>query len=139
MENFNWPYLKSNIQEFWRSWHVSLTSWVRDYVYMVIVSISRSPVLAAIGGMLVIGLWHEASLRYIVWGLYHAGGIVVWQRFQKVKRLLPQAEQPWARHVLHGLAVLLTFHFVMLGFALVKEPDLADGFGVMMSILLFWV
>ena len=85
IENFNWPYLQPNISRFWQSWHISLSRWCRDYVYAVVLSSSRSPALAALSTMLVIGLWHAISLNYFFWGLYHAFGIIAWQRFQKLK------------------------------------------------------
>ena len=57
MENFNWPYLQPNISAFWRSWHISLSRWCRDYVYSVVVAQTRSPALGAMATMIAIGLW----------------------------------------------------------------------------------
>ena len=94
MENFNWPLIRRNIAEFWGSWHISLSNWCRDYVYMVVISLARRPALAAVASMLVIGLWHEISYRYLLWGLYNGIGIVIWQQFQHVKPLLPRIEFP---------------------------------------------
>lgn len=139
MENFNWPFLKRNISEFWRSWHMSLTSWVRDYVYTVVFATSRSPALAAVVSMLALGLWHEISFRYVVWGAYHGLGIVVWQRFQKLKRRLPRVDHPVARCLLDGASILLTFHFVVFGFSLVNEADLASATRVWGSVLFWWL
>lgn len=139
MENFNWPFLKSNISEFWRSWHISLSSWCREYVYMLVVSTTRSAALGAVSAMLVLGLWHELSLRYVVWGLYHGCGIVVWQGFQHVKAALPEVENLWLLRSLKALSVLLTFHFVIFGFTIVKEPDLGSAVDALARVLLFWM
>jgi alginate O-acetyltransferase complex protein AlgI len=134
MENFNWPFLRKNIAEFWGSWHISLSSWSRDYVYMVVISLARRPALAAVASMLVIGLWHELSYRYLLWGLYNGIGIVAWQQFQHVKSLLPSVESPAVARVLHGASVLLTFHFVIFGFVLVHEPTLGQALAVYRSL-----
>jgi alginate O-acetyltransferase complex protein AlgI len=73
-ENFDWPYLQSNISEFWARWHMSLTRWLIDYVYIPLggsrVSLPRiyANVLTT---MLVSGLWHGARLHFLVWGLCH--------------------------------------------------------------------
>ncbi|HEX5078206.1 MAG TPA: MBOAT family O-acyltransferase [Geminicoccaceae bacterium] len=138
MENFNWPFVKKNISEFWKSWHISLSSWCRDYVYMVVVALSRRPALAALASMLAIGLWHEISCRYLLWGLYNGLGIVAWQQFQRLKPMLPRIESPAAALALDAAAVLLTFHFVILGFVLVTEPTLGDVLTVYRSLFQGW-
>lgn len=68
MENFNAPFMATNMQDFWRRWHISLSSWCRDYVFQPLVALSRNRWFALMSAMLVLALWHEISLRYIVWG-----------------------------------------------------------------------
>lgn len=139
MENFNWPFIRKNISEFWKSWHISLSSWCRDYIYMGVISVSRSPVLAAVASMLVLGLWHEFSLRYVAWGVYHGLGIAIWQQFQKIKPRLPQVQNALALKGLHVASVLLTFHFVMAGFLIVRYDSFAEVFDMYRKIFLFWL
>ena len=138
MENFNWPFIRKNISEFWRSWHISLSSWCRDYVYMVVISNLRSPALAAVASMLTLGLWHEISLRYVLWGVYHGLGIATWQAFQRVKPHLPEVHNPWARRALDGLSILLTFHFVIFGFSIVQDRELAQAGERFATLLWSW-
>jgi alginate O-acetyltransferase complex protein AlgI len=69
MENFNAPFMATNMQEFWRRWHISLSSWCRDYVFHPLLAIGRNRWFALICAMLVLALWHEISLRYIIWGI----------------------------------------------------------------------
>jgi D-alanyl-lipoteichoic acid acyltransferase DltB (MBOAT superfamily) len=126
MENFDSPYLKPNISAFWASWHISLTSWSREYVYNSVVSITRSPGLAAMASLVVIGLWHDISWQYLLWGLYHGSAIFVWQRFQKVKLYLPAFQNILLLGGLHILSVLMTIHFVFLGFLLVRQEKFGD-------------
>lgn len=118
MENFNYPFLAPNINEFWNRWHISLSSWCRDYVYTPMASMTRKPIIGIIMTMLVIGLWHEISLKYIIWGVYHGLGVAIWHvynRSQLSKRL--EEKLPGYNY----WAILLTFHFVLFSFVIVKE------------------
>lgn len=80
MINFNRPFLSGNIREFWRRWHISLSSWFRDYVYIPIGG-SRGSKLKVIMALLVVfvlsGFWHGAGWNFIVWGLLHAIFVIV--------------------------------------------------------------
>jgi alginate O-acetyltransferase complex protein AlgI len=125
MENFDSPFLKANLSEFWASWHISLTSFVRENLYMVVIATTRRPALAAVASMVAIGVWHELSWRYLLWGAWHGGGIALWQwHRQAVAPRLP-ALTGLAGRVADVASVLLTFHFVALGFTLVRgdTPD----------------
>lgn len=116
-ENFNWPFVARNIGDFWRRWHMSLSSWCRDYVYMPVMALSRVHVLAISASMLTLGLWHALSLHYVLWGLYHAVGLTLWRRwsawtgpaYEKAPRTVQWA---WA-----GCGIVLTLHFVIFSFA----------------------
>lgn len=130
MENFNWPFIRRNISEFWKCWHISLSSWVREYVYKTVFATSRNAALAAVLTMVIFGLWHEISFRYIAWGAYHGAGIALWQWFQGWKSSLPVPRSaPW-EYVWAATSILVTFHFVVLSFVLVTEPDLGSAMSV---------
>jgi alginate O-acetyltransferase complex protein AlgI len=140
MENFRWPYLQANIGDFWRCWHISLTSWSRDYIYMPLVGMYRNPYLANVAAFGFIGLWHEASLRYLVWGLYHAAGVIVWQKWQTAKR-----RRPWLRKLAilpapvgKAVATVVTFNFVVLSFLIVATPDLPSAARAFGTVLFGW-
>ncbi|WP_306118251.1 MULTISPECIES: MBOAT family O-acyltransferase [unclassified Roseitalea] len=137
MENFNWPYLQPNIAAFWRSWHISLSRWCRDYIYSVVVARTRSPALGAMATMIAIGLWHEISLRFVLWGAYHGIGLVVWQKSQgwttRLERSLPETALP----VLHIAKVAFTVHFVWFGFLILTAETPAQAlvtFGKLIAI-----
>jgi alginate O-acetyltransferase complex protein AlgI len=73
-ENFDWPYLRTNIADFWSHWHMSLTRWLTDYVFIPLGGSRRGPVrvyMNVLATMLISGLWHGAGLNFIVWGLWH--------------------------------------------------------------------
>jgi alginate O-acetyltransferase complex protein AlgI len=78
--NFNFPYLASNIQDFWRRWHMSLSSWIRDYVYIPLGGSRQGDLRKGINvivAMGLCGLWHGAAWNFVVWGAYHGLGMAV--------------------------------------------------------------
>ena len=87
-ENFNWPYGRRNIQQFWQNWHISLTRWLIDYVYIPLGGSRVSPwrvYLNVIVVMVVSGLWHGAGVNFIVWGLWHGlllAGHRLWRQWK---------------------------------------------------------
>lgn len=117
IENFDNPYFKSNLSLFWKSWHMSLTGWFRDYVFIPIGG-SRCSFVRTIFNTFVVmaltGVWHGASLNYLTWGLYHGGGLILLRLYNKTfGSKLPQA---WRGSKLStALSTLLTFHFVVVG------------------------
>lgn len=115
-ENFDWPLARRNLSEFWRSWHMSLSSWCRDYIYFPVLGKTRNPKLAVYASMLVLGYWHGANPVWICWGAWHASGLAVWQMWQTAKRQRPQLMQ-WSREsrVYRVAASALTLNFVALG------------------------
>lgn len=81
-ENFNYPFLATNLIEFWQRWHISLSTWCRDYVFTSIIAVTRKPFVAIVAAMVVLGIWHELSSYYFFWGVYHAIGISICQVYQ---------------------------------------------------------
>jgi alginate O-acetyltransferase complex protein AlgI len=118
IENFNWPLTATSIPEFWRRWHISLTSLVRDYVYAGAAAKLRNSGFAALITMLTIGVWHELSLRYVLWGVYHGLGIMAWQRFE---RTIPASLSSHRAYPFVGW--LVTIHFVFFGFYFVRTLE----------------
>ena len=89
-ENFNWPYGRRNIQQFWQNWHISLTRWLIDYVYIPLggsrVTVPRIYANVIIV-MLISGLWHGAGINFVVWGLWHGlllAGHRAWRQFRPI-------------------------------------------------------
>lgn len=116
IENFDNPFLSRNIRDFWQRWHISLTSWCREYVYMPLAALTRVPFCALLAAMVLIGLWHEFSMRYVLWGVYHGLGIAVWHAFQSVKKRLPVLSNTYWRYPVHAVSVFLTVNFVIASF-----------------------
>jgi alginate O-acetyltransferase complex protein AlgI len=83
-ENFRWPYIAGSVQEFWRRWHMSLSNWFRDYVYLPLGGNRVSPArtyLNLITVFFLCGLWHGASWTFVIWGLFHGAFLVLERRF----------------------------------------------------------
>lgn len=83
MENFGYSYLKRNISQFWRGWHISLSDWIRDYVFMPTARITSNKVWLLFAVPLIsmglCGIWHGAKWGFLLWGLWHGLGISVYQ------------------------------------------------------------
>jgi alginate O-acetyltransferase complex protein AlgI len=120
MENFNAPYLQRNISLFWKSWHMSLTGWFRDYLFIPLGG-SRGTLGRTIINTLIVmaatGLWHGAAWHFMAWGLYHAAGLLVFRFYnlligvhlkESLKRSIPVTV----------LSVALTFNFTAFGWIL---------------------
>lgn len=116
-ENFNWPILARNIGDFWQRWHMSLSSWCRDYVYMPVLARSRQQLAATTASMVVLGLWHAISAHYLLWGLYHALGLTVWRRFSALAGPTLATLPAPLRLAWTGLSIFLTLNFVLFSFA----------------------
>ncbi|HSI10821.1 MAG TPA: MBOAT family O-acyltransferase [Chthoniobacter sp.] len=79
-ENFRWPYLASSLQEFWQRWHISLSTWIRDYIYIPLGGSRHGVGRKIANGFIVFalcGLWHGAAWNFIVWGVFHGAGLAI--------------------------------------------------------------
>lgn len=81
-ENFNNPLAATTLIEFWQRWHMTLSSWCRDYVFSPLQAATRNQLFAVMAAMVAMGLWHEFSIYYILWGIYHAAGISLCRVYQ---------------------------------------------------------
>ena len=136
-ENFKRPYLQTSLTAFWQSWHITLSNWVRFYVFS---PLSRhllrrkprpSPILIVLITqsitMIVIGLWHGLTLNFLIWGLWHGLGLFVHKQWSGKTRSWYRTLQStvWARHLWTAVAWFLTFHYVVLGWVWFLIPDTA--------------
>lgn len=124
-ENFDNPFLRPSIAEFWRGWHLSLSFWIRDYLFLPMCGKSRSPIrphLAALGSMTLCGLWHDPSLGWGLWGLFHGAGLSIHQawtnRLRRNFRLKRRLQKSITFRI---VGIVLTFHFVALSWVLTIE------------------
>jgi alginate O-acetyltransferase complex protein AlgI len=122
--NFNWPYFATSIQTFWQRWHMSLSSWIRDYVYIPLGGSRHGQVRRILNGLVAFGLcglWHGAAWNFVIWGLYHGIGLGVCASY----RHLPFGVGRRIERVLSKLAPInwvFTQAFVWLGWLLFFFP-----------------
>ena len=132
-ENFRRPYLAANIADFWRRWNISVTSWCRDYVNLPMLALTRNRSLAALASMVVLGLWHEVSWRYLLWGAFHGTGIAIWRGWRGWREGLSLA----SGRAEAMAAWFLTMLFVIAGFAITKEDTMSESLRAL-ALLIGW-
>lgn len=119
-ENFNYPYISRSMREFWRRWHISLSTWLRDYLYFPLGG-SRKGASRTIVNLLIVfllcGLWHGANWTFIVWGLWH-GTFLILERFNPL-----QQRGLWRQ----CLGWLYTTLVVIVGWVLFRSPSLTTA------------
>jgi alginate O-acetyltransferase complex protein AlgI len=118
MENFRHPYLSTTPNEFWGRWHISLSTWIRDYIYVPLGG-SRSTTGRNIFNLLMAfflsGLWHGAAWNFVIWGLY-------WGVLTLLYRALPVGKRP--RGLRSALSVIVLFMFTNVGWLIFREGNL---------------
>ena len=138
--NFDAPYTARNLQDFWRRWHITLSRWLRDYLYIPLGGSSGSEAQTVRNIMITMvlgGLWHGAAWTFVFWGALHGVGQAVGhvRRRSRVQRGLPAvADGPvriWVQR-------FLTFQFVCLGWVFFNASGLSDAFAVLGRALTGW-
>src|SRR3984893_18307561 len=118
-ENFRRPYLSTSLRDFWRRWHISLSNFIRDYLYIPLGGSRNGPVVyvfATLVAMAICGLWHGAGWTYVAWGVWHGLGLIVCHAWQSLRPALP---------TFAGWAV--TMLFVLIGWVLFRAADFATA------------
>jgi alginate O-acetyltransferase complex protein AlgI len=87
--------------------------------------------------MVVIGLWHEITLQFLLWGIWHGAGLVVWQWWDRHGPPLPASLPRWASNGIHGVKVLATVHFVWFSFVLLDTPTVSEALQIFARFLPF--
>lgn len=144
--NFDTPYLSLNLRDFWRRWHISFSSWIRDYIYIPLggsrVSKARKH-FNLILAMVLAGLWHGPALHFIFWGFWHGLGLSATHFFHDRKgKETGQADsgergKSWPGILKKFFAWLCTFSFVSLGWVFFKSETAADGWKVLRGLVNF--
>ncbi len=117
MENFNYPYISKSVTEFWRRWHISLSSWFRDYVYIPL-GRSRCNTIKLIRNLFIVwsltGIWHGANWTFILWGVYYFFFLLIEKYFNKqIEKLSP---------IIRYIATML---IVLIGWIIFRSPSVS--------------
>ena len=144
-ENFNAPYLKTNLTAFWNSWHITLASWFRAYLFNPFIRTLRQnrPKLPAwlfiLSGqlltMVLIGIWHGLTWNFAIWGLWHAVGLFIHNRWTEwVRPRFPDHEGSTLGKAAKPLGWFLTFNYVSLGWVWFALPSLTASLTVLRKL-----
>jgi alginate O-acetyltransferase complex protein AlgI len=125
--NFNFPYLAENMQDFWRRWHISLSSWIRDYVYIPLGGSRKGAprtVINTMTAMFLCGLWHGAAWTFVAWGLFHGAALTLHRVFR--------SEVPSESHSPLSAAFnrLLTLLAICVGWVLFRSRTFTQAWGL---------
>jgi D-alanyl-lipoteichoic acid acyltransferase DltB (MBOAT superfamily) len=125
--NFNMPYIAANVSEFWRRWHISLSSWLRDYLFIPLGGSRgsrwfnyRNLMITMILG----GLWHGAAWSYVLWGVVHGALLVIHRQFKDFATARPRLDAALQTTIGTGFRILLTFTCVTLCWVLFQPNSL---------------
>jgi D-alanyl-lipoteichoic acid acyltransferase DltB (MBOAT superfamily) len=120
-DNFRFPYQSLNVTEFWRRWHISLSTWFRDYVYIPLGGNKKGKLHTGIHcliTLLLVGIWHGSSIMFVIWGALHGLALVVHKAFQRGLRLIPDT---WYTK---PFSLLITAAFIIGSWAVFRSPDM---------------
>lgn len=136
-ENFLRPYFATNIGDFWRRWHMSLMSWLRDYIYIPLGGSRCSNIKVlynTIITFLISGLWHGANWTFVLWGGYHGSLVFLRRTIKQLIRIPSSVEFPFLRGLKEYSCILLTFIFCTIGWMLFRATSIEHFWNVLMQI-----
>jgi D-alanyl-lipoteichoic acid acyltransferase DltB (MBOAT superfamily) len=123
MENFKTPYLSKNIEEFWKRWHISLSTWFRDYLYIPLggnkVKFARW-ILNILFVFMVSGLWHGPSWTFVIWGLFHGTLYLMERGFNRMLNI----DKIWNNIFFNAIRILKTFILITIGWVFFRSESL---------------
>jgi alginate O-acetyltransferase complex protein AlgI len=128
--NFNLPYRATNISDFWRRWHITFSSWLRDYLYFALPGKRTRvmPYLNLVTTMVVGGLWHGTSWNFLIWGALHGTALAVYRLWQVGRKKKATAPASFFSQLAAGL---LTFHFVLLAWIFFRAANLETAWKIL--------
>jgi D-alanyl-lipoteichoic acid acyltransferase DltB (MBOAT superfamily) len=131
MRNFNFPYFSRGIPEFWRRWHISLTTWFRDYIYFPLGG-SRCDKWKILRNVYIVwaisGLWHGASWHFVFWGLFHATLLAIYNIFginTKYKSIVAYGR--YLPNIKEALQMALTFVLAVIGWIIFRAESMSQA------------
>lgn len=121
MVNFNQPFLSENIQDFWGRWHISLSEWIKNYLFFPLMRsswLSNKTSLNVFLAMLITGIWHGAGFKYILFGVYHGLLLVCFENTRKLRKKIRPPKGTLSFRLYQFLCRIFTFHLVVVAFSI---------------------
>jgi len=135
-ENMNFPIFQKNIADYWNCWHISLSHWCRNNVYLPVLGQTRNNVLALYCSFLVMGLWHHISLNWVLWGVWHASGINIFSKWTRFKRKHKRLKKVLPGRISFSLGVAATVLFSSLGFSFIMMDTPERAIRLLLAIFI---
>ena len=128
LENFNYPYISCNIRDFWRRWHISLSTWFKEYLYIPLGGSRKGKIRTCVNKSIVFfctGLWHGANWTFVIWGVFHGAFLLLEEIFpiRKLPRILGH---------------IYTILIVCLSFVIFRADTLHQGIGIIVKMFFGW-
>lgn len=133
-ENFNGPYLSTTPSEFWTRWHMSLSFWIRDYLFLPLAMLNRSKFwrnCTLVISMLVFGLWHRGTALLALWGIYHGILLVLHRQWQELKRRIGWNFEGYVPSL---ISWFVTISVMCLGWIFFRSSSLGQAFAMLHSV-----
>ena len=135
--NFNVPYLSRNLREFWRRWHISLSSWFRDYVYIPLGGNRKHQYINILAVFILSGIWHGNTLNFVLWGLLHGIGQVINHIFHKYVSEKLMIKNILIKIITNSISIVITFSTVCLLWVLFRCNDFNQSMLVFHNLINF--
>lgn len=138
MVNFRLPYFSTSPREFWQRWHISLSSWMRDYLYISLGGNRKGAILTyrnLMITMLLAGLWHGAAWTFIVWGIYHAALLIIQRLTQPLFGRISLPKNIFIERVWFLVRVIFFFHLTCLGWLVFRAESMAQVYNMLQGLL----
>lgn len=137
--NFSLPYLAGSISEFWHRWHISLSTWLRDYLYIPLGGSKGGKLLTYRNlflTMLLGGLWHGAAMHFVVWGAYQGILLIAHKEFRRLVATLPLIRTALDSAVGKLVSIIVTFHVVCIGWVFFRADTFESACQIIWKLLL---
>lgn len=134
-ENMNYPIFAKNLGDYWTRWHMSLSNWCRNNIYFPVLGKTRNNNLALYSSFFIMGMWHFVSLNWFLWGLWHATGIILYKKWDRLKRKkFKKIKVPAI--IGTALGVSITVVYSGLGFSFITMSNATEALRLLLAIIL---
>lgn len=137
--NFNLPYLASNVADFWNRWHISLSTWLRDYLFIPLGGsrCERSNVYRNLFITMALGgLWHGAAMHFLLWGVYQGLVLILHREWQRISEKLGVTKEVLENKFYHAASVVFTFHVVCIGWVFFRAETSRSAFEIIGKLMM---
>ena len=134
-ENFDRPYLSTSPSVFWTRWHMSLSFWIRDYLFLPVAAMRRETWWrngALLFSMIVFGIWHKGAVLFVIWGAYHGVLLVLHRQWQQIQR---RAGFEWSGALPDAVSWVVTFSVMCLGWIWFRAASVSQALGMFAALI----